>query len=798
MNDLRFALRQLAKRPGFTVVAVLTLALGIGATTAMFSVVDAVLLRRLPVREQDDVLVMWKDHRVRDFPHMPFTFAGFQDVRERSRTLSDIAAHAYWGVSDAIVRMDGEAASIAATPVSGTFFDVLGVRPAVGRMLRSDDDVPGAEPAVVIGHGLWQRMFGGDSAIIGTRLNLRERDFTIVGVAPEGLEYPRGAEAWHPIRPVWEDNDPRLHVDLVGRLAPGATLDGARAELDGILLELEAEGADQHEDQAIVVHTLAELIVGDVRSALWILSAAVALILIIAGVNVANLLTIRGIARRQELAVRAAIGAGRGRIVRQLLVEALLLGLVGGALGVALAGWGIDVLLALAPAELPRMDQVGMDGRVLAFALGASVLSAVLFGLAPALTVARSQPAEALRSDRRAAGTRLAGPWQGLVIGQVALTLVMLIGAGLLIRTLIRLQSLDAGFETERLVLAEIAPPYLEYDTHPELVALFERLREATAAVPGVAAVTTVLNAPFSGTGGHDIVFTAETQTADEAAANPWLSYEGVDPHYFETFGMPIVQGRAIDATDRGGPPVVVVNATLARMLWGDADAVGRRIKFGGYDSTDPWRTVVGVAGDARYRELKDVRPGVFVPFEHGIPGMPRYLAIRTLSADIVPALRRAVSEIDPDIVLVAVTPMGHLLAAPLAQPKFNTVLLGLLAGLGLTLSAIGIYGVIAYVVASRTHEIGVRMALGARTGDVIVLVGRQVIALAVAGIALGLAGAYAGTRLLAGLLYGVSATDAATFVVVPLIIMTVSVMAAFVPARRAARVDPMEALRYE
>jgi putative ABC transport system permease protein len=801
LQDLRYAVRQLRASPGFTTIAVLTLALGIGANTAMFSVVDGVLLRALPVRDQHRVLVIWREDRQRGFPHLPFVHGNLEDVRERTRTLTDVAAFPYWGASERVVRLPDGTVPVAGTPVSGNFFRVLGARPVLGRLLQPEDDLPGAGLVAVIGHSLWQRIFGGDSAVVGKTLLMAEKTYAVVGVAPEEFAYPRGSEVWFALRPFWAGATQPLHVDLVGRLTPGATREQARAELDGILRQLAAEGDEFGENQTAVVRSFADVILGDVRPGLLLLELAVAVILVIATVNLANLLTIRGIARRQEFAVRGAIGASRGRLVRQLLTEAFVLGVLGGTVGVAIALWGTEALIALAPAQLPRLDEVGIDGRVLAFATAISLVTAGLFGLGPALGAGQTQPATRLRSGTRGAGTYgiPRGPWQGLVIGQIALALLMLIGAGLLVRSLARLQALDPGFQPAPLLLAELAFPYSKYPTLEQQHALLARIRPRVEAIPGVASATVVLNEPFAGNSGHDAWFTAEGQSAEEYATNPVLNYEGVDGNYFQTLGLPIVRGRALSEYDRrGSAPVVVVNETLARRLWPGTDPIGKRIKFGSPDRPDPWRTVVGVARDARYRELKEVRPTVHVPFEQGIPGHPRYLVLRTGTAPVVPALREALAEIDPDVVLLEAAPMEQLLDGPLAQPRFNTILLGLLGGLGLVLSAIGIYGVVGYAVSRRTHEIGLRMALGAGALDVVRLVLKQVVVLALIGIVIGLAAALAGTRLLSDLLYGVAATDLVTFAVVPSLLAVVALLAALLPARRATKVDPMVALRVE
>lgn len=813
MSELRQAFRQLAKHPGFTIVAVLTLALGIGATTAVFTVVDAVLLRPLPVRDQDRLLVAWQVDRARGDAQFlfPFYYQDYEAARVRTRTLTDVAALPRHGPSQWVAQ-DGERdLVIGGVPVTGEFFRVLSAQAAAGRLLEPRDDVRGAGMAVVLSYGAWQREFGGTPDLVGQTIEVVGRNATVVGVAPRGFDYPRGTDLWVPALAWWNPDvagglDPRsrfVELVLVARLAPGAAPEQARAELEviaaGVRLERPAPIAGQ---MAVVTAPLQDVLVGEVRPVLLLLAAAAGLLLLIAGGNVAGLLLVRGLDRRRELAVRTALGAGRGRITRQLLTETLLLGIAGGVLGVLLAGWGVGALLALAPPELPRIGEISVDGRALGFATLVSLLSAMAFGLLPALGVSALSPAASLSGGDRAvgAGGSARRTRHALVIGQIALTLVVLSGAGLLLKSLARLNALEPGFRAERLVLLEMAAAGgWTYETN-EHRQLFWRLLDRVRALPGVVAATAVTTRPFSGSGGIDIVFTAEGQDAVAADANPWLNYEGAEPDYFRTLGLTLLGGRTFTAADRGdSPPVVIVNETMARQTWPNADAVGKRIRWGRPDSDQPWITVVGVVGDTRYRTFQEVRPTVYVPWEQGIPVNPYHLLVRSrTTAPVVPAVRRVLKEIDPSLVLQAATPMEEVLAQPLARPRFQTLLLGLLAGMGLLLSAVGLYGVVSYAVSARTRELGLRVALGAKHGDVVGLMLRGAAALAGGGIAFGLAGAAVGTRLLRRLLFQVEPLDPATFAGVTIVLVVVALLAAFVPARRAARVDPLEALRHE
>lgn len=815
-QDVGFALRTLRKRPRFAAVIVLTLALGLGAATAMFSVVDGVLLKPLPVEDEGRVVVVWEHDRARDFPHMPLSYAAVGDLRQAARSLDGVGAVPSDGLSEWTMDRDGAPVQVGAAVVTGDFFSVLGLRPEVGRLLRPGDDVTGAGRVMVLSHAAWRRHFASDPEVVGrsVRLSVDGGAYTIVGVAPAGFDYPRGVDVWTPVVPLYSQEGqgpggqgPRAlerggvpFLDVVARLAPGATLEGARREIDAVL----AEHPERHgaEDE-VVVRTLPEVLVGDVRPALLILFAAVGVLLLIACVNVAGLLLIRGLGRRRELAVRAALGAGRARTIRQLTTESILLGLAGWLLALIFAYGALDAVMALTPAELPRADEVGLDVRAVGFALVLALAASLLFGLFPALSTTGGESAASLRAGGRTDGpdrrSRLLG--HGLVAGQVALTLTVLAGAGLLVRSLARLQALEPGFATEQLYLAELTGPNAKYPDPADYWATLDRIVAGTEALPGVAAVAPVLTAPFPGDLAVEMSFTADGQTAEAAEGNPWLNYEFATEDLFEALGLEVVAGRPVTESDGAdAEPVVVVNETLARMLRSDGTAVGKRIKWGSPDAPGPWRRVVGVVADVRYRTFREVRPSVYVPAEQGIPVKPGRLAVRAAAEPEAWSrpLRAAVANVDPDMDIVGVTRMTELMDGPLARPRFNAVLLGLLAALAVLLSAVGIYGTIAFYVGRRRREMGIRMALGASTADVRRLVLRQGALLGGVGVGLGLLGSIAAMRLLRSLLFEVSPTDPIALSAAGALLFAVALVAAAGPARRAGRADPARTLQVE
>ena len=809
-QDLRFALRSLRRSPGFAAVAVVTLALGIGASTAMFSVLSGVLLRPLPVRAEDEVVVLWTEAPARDSDHVPVFYRDLAAFRERSRTLRQVAGVAYHGSGEQVLVDAGRPVTVSGTWVTGDLFPLLGVRPVHGRTLLPSDDAPGAAPAMVIGHGLWQRQFGGDPAAVGRTLEWNGKRFTVVGVLPRGFAYPEGAEFWVPVLPDFpgtlrEDAQPSevMVFDLVGRLRPGAGAAQLREEYASFLRATDAARDPSMRGTRPVVTPLPERVSGDVRPTLWTAAAAVGLLLLIACANVANLLLIRGSARTQELAVRSALGAGRRRLVRQLLTESAVLALLGGVLGIALAFAAVRALVALAPPGLPRRELIGVDARVLLFALAATTVAALLSGLLPAVLSAAGDLGVWLRGGRRtgASSRGTQALRHGLVVGQVSLAILVVAGAGLLARSLATLRGVEMGFDDERLLVVQTALPPKAFPERPRQVAAQEEVLARVAAIPGVVAAASVPARPFSGEGGWTAMYSGEGQDAGAQGTNPWVNFEVVGPGYFRTLRMPLLRGRAFGEEDReGAPPVAIVSEAVARHTWPGEDPIGKRVKLGPPGAPGEWHTVVGIVGETRYRELTDPRPSLYLPIRQFPGPVPMGLAVRTTSdpAAVLPQLRHALREVHPQWMLVGGGPLRELMAEPLARPRFGALLLGAFAAITLLLAAVGIYGALAATVRQRTREIGIRLAMGATAGGVRGLVLRQGMRLALAGSAVGIAGALLGGRVLRSMLYGVSPTDPATLAAVAAVILGTAALACWLPARRASRVDPVSALRAE
>ena len=800
--DLRHGLRLLRKSPGFALVTIGTLALGIGATTAMFSVVYGVLLKPFPVKDQQRLLVVWTSIPERGFSHWALSYASYEGIRERLRTTSGVAAHPYAGTLSAVLHLDdGSAMPLQRTAVTGEWFDVLGVRARAGRLLTPDDDQVGAPHVVVLSSGLAERLFGSVRNAVGRRVRIEEATFTVVGVTPADFEYPRTAEAWVPA--VWFRDSPYVAWDLVVRIAPGFTIQQTFADLTSALRTLPPEAGPLGVGKNQIIHAqpFADEVVGDVRPALLMLGGAVLLMLIVAGVNVANLLIARGLARRRELSVRAAIGASRVRLLRQLATEAMVLASAGAVAAVFVASLALDALLALAPAELPRLAGIEIDGRALAFTAGIAVVAAVLFGMLPALQTARVEPADALRApdDSAAPGTRRYWLRHGLVVAQIAITMLVLSTAGLLVRSFDRMQRLDVGFAARDLYLAEIAIPPSRYAGPVDVQRAMVRLAGHAATLPGISHATAVTMAPFAGTQGVDATIFVEGQSFDESV-NPIVNYEGADASYFTTLGLPILRGRGIDARDRAGSqPVVVVNEAFARLFWPGKDPIGGRIKWGSSKSNSPWLTVVGLVANTRYRELTSVRPSIYVAYGHGIPVSPGYLAVRGNDpASVAGAIRRAVANQEPGAAVVSIEPLPHLLAAPLARPRFQTALVAYFAALALLLSVVGTYGTLSFFVRQRRREIAIRMALGAAPSHVRRVVLQHGLTIGALGVLLGVVFVLAIGRLVQPLLFGVTATDPAVLVGTAALLLVVVLTATLVPTRLATRTDPLRVLRSE
>ncbi len=805
-HDLRLAAHGLVRAKGFTAAAVLTLAVGLAATTTMFALVQGVLLRPLPVKDQDRLVVSWLENRAASLTHYPYRTADVETLDRESRTLDGVAAVGYNGAGKTVVFENGVASYVNEALFTGRAFEVLGAAPLLGRTLTRSDDRDGAEPVVVITHALWMRRYGGARDVVGRQLSFNDRPFTIVGVMPPDLAYPRGVEVWRPIASVSLDSPfgwaARRDVDLIARLRPGATIGQATSELRALAARLAtAPAAEAVPGLTPIVRPYADVMVGDVRPAMLILFGAVGLVLLIACANVANLLLFRGEARRQELAVRAALGASRGRLVRQLLVESVLLALAAAAVGLIATRWTLQALVQFIPDGLPRVDAVRIDAGVAAFTLAMAFVTAAFAGLAPALFSAGSDLVSSLRSGGRGASPIVRRGRRILVVAQVALAMTVVAAAGLLTRTVLRLQSVDMGLAADRLVFVDLSMPDRQYgDREPHLRFLDDVVARLEAS-PGIAAATPVNVPPFAGTGGWDLpAFTAEGQTAERAAANPSLNLEAIHANYFSTFEVAVVRGRPFTGADReGAPQVAIVSEDVAQRTWPGADAIGKRLKFGGVDSTDPWWTIVGVVRPTRYRELFVPRPTLYLPAEQ-FQYSATMLVLRTSAPleTVSGVARAAVRAIDPTVAVMRVAPFAEMLERPLARPRFTALVIGIFGVAALLLAAIGLYGVMATLVRQRHREIGIRLAIGATAADVRRLVLGEGLRLVCAGTVTGLVVTVMATRVLRGLLFGVHPLDPSTLLFAVAALAAVSALASYLPARRAARVDPVELLRSE
>lgn len=808
LQDLRFGARVLRKQPGFALIAVLTLSFGIGANTAIFSVVHTVLLRPLPFAEQEQLVALWKRDTTTNQPFVELSFAEVRDWGQQANSLSSVASlpATVYGYGYVLTGR-GEALQLESAKVSGSFFSVLGTQAAVGRVFSESDDILNGPKVVVISDHLWRERFNADPNIIGQSITLTEVNYTVIGVMPAKFEFPKGVDLWLPFKTVVDARTAERYgmsfLTAVGRLRPGVTLAQAEAELNTIVAriaaahpELEANG------HRIVITPLATHLFGDARPALWLLLAATGMLLLIAAANIANLSLARATARRREFAVRAAMGAGRGRLLRQLLTEGVLLALAGGIGGIALSYWLIKLLVRVAPAEIPRIEEVSLNLTVLLFSLFVTLLTAMLCGLVPALTASRLNLNQTLNEG----GTKMAGGHSGtrtrstLVIAEVAITVVLLVGATLILRSFVNLSRLDLGFDTSNVLTMHLRLQGSKYGTPESRRAFFRQLVERLEARPGIEAASAVLIRPMEGHVGWDVPFALEGQSETEAKQNRVPNFEAVTPHYFRTIKLPLKAGREFSDFDtEQSQPIAIISETMAKTLFGaGVDPVGKKLRLDLRDS--PWRTIVGVVGDTRYRALQDVRFDLYIPFEQWPRAFVNHFAVRTKvdPKAILPVVRSEVAALDPNQAITRVATMDELVATHLAQPRFSTVLLNWLSGLALLLAAVGIYGLLAYSVAQRTGEFGIRLALGASGADILKLVIGQGMRLVVIGLLAGLIASLALTRLLEKLLFGVSTTDPLTFGLVALLLTAVALLACYVPARRATKVDPLIVLRAE
>ena len=809
VKDLRYAFRRLRKTPGFSAIVLLTLALGIGANTAIFSVVNTVLLRPFAYRDPERLIVV--DHFYPSLNNLEAgaSAPGFRDLRDKIPLFDGVFVFTGWG--PALTGTGGEPQRLTGTRASGLMFRTLGVTPALGRAFTTEEDEPGKNRVVVLGHGFWQRQFGADPSIVGKSILLNGEPHDVIGVMPEGFKDFVGATAadlWAPLALTPQQlsgGRTNEFLTLVARLKPGIPVERARNDLRTFANQLKTEYPDSYPtDWTLKVTPLNEKVSGRIRPALLVLLGAVGFVLLIACANVANLLLARAASRIKEVAIRSALGATRRDLLRQLLVESLMLAIVGGVLGLGLAWLGVQAVVALKPANVPRIAELRIDGLVALFTLGVSVATGLLFGLAPAVQTSRTNLQETLKEGGRGATADRSGHAlrRVLVVAEVALALMLLTGAGLLIKSLSLLQEVSPGFDARNLLTFRVAIPAAKYPSDTARIQYFDRAIEAVRAVPGVTDVRIASVLPFSGgwsTGG----FTVEGYQPPQGQPGPWGDQRTVSAGVFTAMRVPLLKGRIFTEQDgASGPPVVVVDQEMVKRFWPNADPIGKRITFGDpqRDSTVQWITVVGVVGHTKHEGLDaEDRVQLYFPYRARVGGGMSFV-VRTAGDPngAVAAIRSAIHRVDSDVPIAAVATMDANIGNSLGQRRFAMMLLGLFAAMAMVLASIGIYGVMSYSVTQRAHEIGIRMALGAARRSVLAMVMRQGLVLVALGIVIGVAGALGLTRLIASQLYGVQPSDPTTFVLVAVTLVGVAALATFVPAMRATRVDPVVALRDE
>ncbi|HEY2800685.1 MAG TPA: ABC transporter permease [Chthoniobacterales bacterium] len=819
MNDLKFALRQLRKSPGFTFIAVLTLALGIGANTAIFSVVNAVLLKPLPFPTPQQLLAVGSINTHNGSPRdqlSSLSYPDYFDLRKQNRTLSSISVYTDETITFAST---AGAQSVYGVKCSGDFFDTLGIKPILGRAFMRADEQAGGGPGgykVILGYDFWQKHFGGDQKILGRQIELDRRPYTVVGVMPPRFQFPISSDVMDVYVTIAEDaSNPEggkpvteergnHNLQSIARLKPGVTPAQAEADLAAIAAHLSKLYPDSNAHFGVGVKPLREDLIGDVRTALYVLFGAVVCVLLIANANVANLLLARASVRGKEIALRAALGASRARIVRQLLTESLLLSVLGGVFGLVIAQWGTAALIKAVPQNIPRIGDIQLDAAVLAFTVLVSLVTGVVFGLVPAWQASHFDLNSSLKSGMRTGSdTGHKGRLRnGLVVAEVALALVLLICAGLLIQSFARLGRVQTGLRPERLLTARVGLPETAYPKNENIIAFFQQLLPKIRALPGVESASTVVPLPLSESNMVTSFDNAEHPLPEGQRPAAPVRLAGDD--YFKTVGIPLRKGRVFDEHDTfTSAPVVIVNEFFAKKFFPGENIIGKRIKpgFSADDKGEKMREIIGVVGDVKHRSLRaENTPEMYLP-QTQIPFNIMTLVVRTRvdnPASLTNSIKAQLATIDPDLPLTSVKVFEDYIAKSLARPRFNALLLSIFAATALLLTAIGIYGVMAYSVAQRTNEIGIRIALGAAKSSIFRLIVGQAMVLVAISVAVGVVGAFAATRLLNSLLFGVGAADPVTFGAIVLLISAVAFLAAWLPARRAAQVDPIIALRTE
>ena len=805
LKDLRYGLRVLLRQKGFTAVALFALALGIGANTAIFSVVNAILLRPLPYKDTARLVVPVSVNTAREMDRASITYADYLDWRNETEVFENVAVFGFQNVD---LAGGGEPERVQVGTVSEDYFAVMGVEPVLGRTFSADDYKPDATRAFVISYKLWQRKFGGDASILDQKIYLNGRPYPVIGVMPKDSQWPANFDLWAALVVGPNPSPDLMRRDnmiyrAVARLKSGVEIEQATAAMEVIARRLEQDFPESRKGWSNKAIPLRDYIVGDeLQLALMVLIGAVGFVLLIACVNVANLLLARAAVREREIAIRMALGSGRTRLIRQLLTESVMLALMGGGLGLLIAFWGVDLLAAIAPSDIPQIAETRIDLRVLVFTMAVSVVTAILFGLIPALHSTKTNFNESLKEGGRSAtegarGGRLRGI---LVVAEVVISLVLLACAGLMIRSFIHLQRVDPGFNTDNLATMSINCPSLRYPDNAQVLAFYKNVVDRVATSPGVesAAVSSAL--PLGGGGFYlGRVLLIEGHPEPPTGPDHETQWNVISPGYFQATGVKLIRGRAFDERDaEKSNPVIIINETMARRMFPDEDPVGKRIRS--WRDENLLREIVGVVQDVRYYGLGDKLRGlVYIPHTQNT-WRSMLLTVRTTGdpANLIGSIRDQIWTVDKDIAIANPKTMNETLAESVASQRFSTLLLAVFAALALALAAVGIYSVLSYSVTQRAHEIGIRMALGARAGDVIKLVVAHGMKLTLTGVGIGLALAFALTRLMKSLLYEVSAADPLTFIVIPLLLAGVALGASFIPARRATRVDPMVALRYE